>query len=433
MVIAHYSELKMSEWAGCDMKRGLYLILFCSLVLWAGASAWAQESVTLRFLCFQDGNECEVYDDLLARFSEENPGITVAVDVVDAAEIAAQLSQQIEAGAAPDIARVSDFDAHALHYLNLRPFLTDAESFAAGFQAPFMNAMRAGAALHGFPDTAAMVAPFVNLTLFDEAGVSIPEAGGNWVEWLSALEQVVQATDASYVLSVDNKDHRLVGPAMSLGARYFDAAGALTLADDLGLRAFLEILNQLMTLGRTPADTLLGAGKSQAYFARGETVMYLCGSWKVEEVAAQVGADFEWAIVANPSGPGGATGAVKATALVALSQTDHPEAVAKVLEHLAQPAIYAEFSARTLTIPAHLGVAASSLDYATDDETVAAALNAFAREAPKLQDQAIALDLHPLAPVYYEASNTYLRGYFAGEYTLDEALAGLKARLREAA
>lgn len=40
---------------------------------------------------------------------------------------------------------------------------------------------------------------------------------------------------------------------------------------------------------------------------------------------------------------------------------------------------------------------------------LAGALNASAREAPRFQNQAIALDLHPLAPVYYEASNTYLR------------------------
>ncbi len=234
------------------------------------------------------------------------------------------------------------------------------------------------------------------------------------------------------MLAVDNKDHRLVGPAMSLGARYFDEDGALTLAADVGLRAFLQILNQLMELDRTPADTLLGTGKSQDYFVRGETVMYICGSWKVEEVAAQVGDDFEWAVVPNPAGPMGGTGVAKWTALAAFADTKQPAAVAKVFDYLSQPAVVAEFSARTLTIPAQLEVAASTIDYDTDDAAIDAALNAFAREAPKLQEQAIALDLHPLAAVYYEASNTNLRAYFSGELTLDEALAGLQARLGEA-
>ena len=416
------------------MKQALSYVLLCGLVSWIVSALSAQETIALRFLCFNEGNECEVYEDLLARFSSANPGIAVAVDVVDAEEIAGQLSQQIEAGAAPDIARVADFDALASHYLDLRPFLTDAASFAAGFQAPFMDAMRAqaDAGLHGFPDTAAMVAPFVNVSLFEAAGVALPSAGSDWLKWLSALEEVKAKTGVEYLLAVDNKDHRLLGPAMSLGARYFDDEGALTLADDLGLRAFLAILQQLLELGRTPADTLLGTGKSQDYFVRGETVMYICGSWKVEEVAAQVGDDFEWAIVANPAGPGGSTGVAQATALVALAQTENPESVAKVFEYLIGAEVSAEFAARALTIPAHLDVAASPIDYDTDNETIAAALNAFAREAPKLQDQAIALLLHPLAEVYYEASNMYLRGYFAGEYTLDEALANLKARLAEA-
>ena len=282
---------------------------------------------------------------MLSRFSLENPGVAVAIEVVQEAEIQTRLSERIESGAPPDIARVSDFSALKGDYLDLRPLLSDAEAFAAGFPAPFLQAMRAGAGdgLHGFPDTAAMVAPFVNLSLFEEAGIAIPEAG-SWDLWLAALEQVVQATDAAYVLSVDNKDHRMAGPAMSLGASYFDEDGALTLADDAGLRAFLQILHGLMLDGKTPRDALLGTGKSQDYFIRGETAMYLCGSWKVEEVAAQVGDAFAWAIVANPSGPGGGTGVVKATAVAALAATDQPEAAAAVIEYLARPDIIAEFS-----------------------------------------------------------------------------------------
>ncbi len=417
------------------MKRSLRYVLLPALVLLSGAITLTQDAIELRFLCFNERNECEVYEDLLARFSQENPGVTVAVDVANGAEIEAQLNERIKSGAAPDIARIADFDAQSGHYLDLRLFLRDAEAFAGGFQAPFLAAMRAGAGdgIHGFPDTAAMVAPFVNVALFDEAGVSLPEAGSDWVKWLSALEEVKAKTGVEYLLAVDNKDHRLVGPAMSLGARYFDEDGALTLADDLGLRAFLQILQQLLTLERAPADTLLGTGAAQDYFTRGETVMYICGSWKVEEVAAQVGGEFDWAIVPNPAGPAGGTGAAKATALVALAATDQPEAVASVLEYLAQPEIYAEFTARTLTIPAQLEVAASPIDYDTESETISAAMNAFAREVPKLQDQAIALDQHPLAAVYYEASNRNLRAYFAGELTLDEALANVKARLAEAA
>ena len=43
------------------------------------------------------------------------------------------------------------------------------------------------------------------------------------------------------------------------------------------------------------------------------------------------------------------------------------------------------------------------------------------------------LDLHPGASVYYEASNLYLRQFFAGQRSLDDALDSLHAALDEAA
>ena len=88
------------------MKRLPYLILLCLVVLWAGAIAQAQTPIELHFLCFNERNECDVYADLLARFSQERPGIAVTVEVADEADIAAQLSELIESEAAPDFARI---------------------------------------------------------------------------------------------------------------------------------------------------------------------------------------------------------------------------------------------------------------------------------------------------------------------------------------
>ena len=398
------------------------------------ASASANDEAALRFLCFEDGNECGVYADLLSRFSQANPGIAVSVDVVAAQDIDDRLYAAIDADAGPDFARVADLDAFAGHYLDLRPLLADAESFAARFPALALHAMSGvdDNGIYGYPDAAAVVAPFVNASAFADAGVDLPGDDATWDEWLLALAAVVAATDAQYALSVDNKDHRLVGPAMSLGARYFEA-DRLTLPDDDGLRDWLLLLHGLMDAGETPADTLLGTGKSQAYFVRGETLMYICGSWKVAEVAAQVGDAFEWTIVPNPAGPGGATGVAKLTALAAMAGTAHPAAVAQVFDYLSQPDIIAEFAARTLTIPASPDALAEPIDYDADNAIIAEALNDFAREFRSMQPDALALDLHPLASAYYAASNAWLRGYFAGDWTLDEALAGLKAALADAA
>ena len=414
------------------MRRILFVVLsLIALASFAGLSL-AQEPATLRFLCFQDRNECEVYDDLLARFSQDYPDISVALEVVAESEIHQRLAAEAEAGAPPDFARVSDLDVLEGRYLNLRPLLPDPEYIYQSFPDIIFRSMSSyfqDIGLYGYPDAAKVVAPFVNLSRFEEAGIAIPGAGdevASWDDWLAALDEVLTTTEASYALSVDNKDHRLAGPAMSLGADYY--SNGLSSADFGGLRDFLVILTELMEDGKTPTDTLLGTGKSQEYFVRGEALMYICGSWKVEEVAAQVGDAFEWAIVPNPSGAGGSAGVAQLTGLVALAGTAQPQAVAKVFEYLSQPAVSTEFAARTLTIPINASIALRDIDYDTEEPVVAAALSSFAREVPRLQTQAIALDLHPLAPVYYEASNTYLRQYFAGDLTLEEAL----SRLQEA-
>jgi ABC-type glycerol-3-phosphate transport system substrate-binding protein len=69
--------------------------------LLAGAAA-AQE---IRFMCYSDGNECEVYDDVLTRFEAENEGIDVIVDVVPYQAILENLPVQLAAGTGPDMAR----------------------------------------------------------------------------------------------------------------------------------------------------------------------------------------------------------------------------------------------------------------------------------------------------------------------------------------
>ena len=393
----------------------------------------AHDTIELSFLCFEERNECQVYADLLSRFSDENEAVTVRVEIVAADDIDSELARRLEGGAAPHIARLPIATAFASHTLDLRPLLSDADALAARMPAAFLAATRADAApsgLYAIPDAIAVVAPFVNLSLFDAAGVALPGADAAWDDWLPALEAVAQKTDAQYALSVDNKEHRLVGPAMSLGARYFDEDGALTLADDSGLREFLLILQGWMQAGLTPEDTLLGTGKSQDYFVRGETVLYICGSWKAESVAAAVGVEFDWAILPNPVGAGGGAGIGQFTALVALASGPHPETLGQVFDYLTQPAVVREFAERALTIPALAG-AQPPLDYHTEDEAVTAALNAFAREVPNISKQALALGLHPQVEVYYEAANRHLRAFFAGELNLDAALDSIKRALAD--
>ena len=61
------------------------------------------------------------YEDLLGRFSEDNPGISVAVNVVPYTTVRDQLRVQVEAGQAPDMARITDFAGMAGFYSGCPP------------------------------------------------------------------------------------------------------------------------------------------------------------------------------------------------------------------------------------------------------------------------------------------------------------------------
>ena len=138
---------------------------------------------------------------------------------------------------------------------------------------------------------------------------------------------------------------------MSLGARYFDDHGALTLPEADGLREWLSMLGSLLERELVPADTLLGTGSAEGYFTRGQAVMYICGSWKAGAVAQTVGEDFDWTIAPSPAGPEGGTSLAQATAVVGLAGSAQPEAVARVLAFLLEDDSLREFAARSLSIP----------------------------------------------------------------------------------
>ncbi len=391
----------------------------------------------LRFTYYADGNEAEVMQGILEGFMAENPAITVVLDVVPYSTIDEQLPVQVETGEGPDLARITNFGAYRGKLLDLRPYLADATYFESNFPAPVLAAMRAegeSEGLHGFPDALTVTGPFVNKTLFDQAGIELPGEGTTWEEWTELTKQVAEATGVQYAISIDRTGHRFAGPAMSMGATLIDAEGNFTV-DTSGFRAFAELLNSWHEEAITPSEVwLVGDSLNNCidYLISGDLVMCMTGSWQVGRVAQDVGDAFDWVVVPNPTGDGGSTGVAGGSAVVAFAETEYPEAVAKLMEYLVQPENYGAFSAGTLALPAQRDVASQGVAFDSDNEAVLAALGAYTAEVPKLQDQAVALNVHPFAFAYYRNSANRIAQYLTGELTLDEALQRLQQDIDDA-
>jgi alpha-1,4-digalacturonate transport system substrate-binding protein len=134
-------------------------------------SAFAQTQ--LRMTWYSDGNEGQVIADILKKFEAKNPDIKVTINQVPFKAINETLPVQLAAGEGPDMARVVDLGGVARYMLDLRPYLKDPAYWEKNF-GPFLIWMREPGnttAIPGLMTQLTVTGPFVNKTLFEQAGV----------------------------------------------------------------------------------------------------------------------------------------------------------------------------------------------------------------------------------------------------------------------
>jgi alpha-1,4-digalacturonate transport system substrate-binding protein len=400
----------------------------------AGAAS-AQE---IRFMCYSDGNECEVYDDVLDRFEAENEGVTVVVDVVPYQAILENLPVQLAAGTGPDMAKVTDLGGLNEYYLNLRPYV-DAEYWQESFGGT-LDWYRGGPeddGIYGMHSQLTITGAFVNATLFEQAGVEMPANDATWEEWASAAREVAEATDTPFPMAIDRSGHRVAGPAISYGAALFGPDGEPTLSDE-GFASFVEQFVAWHEDGTIARDVWAGQGgatyqDAAQEFINGELVFYYSGSWQVARMDEQVGDFFDWKVVGSPCGPAGAcSGMPGGAGIVGFEQTEHPEIVANVIDFLAQEDVYAEVTARTRNLPAHLGVASGGVEFEGASPGASAALAAFASDLPDVAPAAFAYQGYAGNRAMFGITVERVSQAIVGELTVEEAVARMKDDLEAA-
>jgi alpha-1,4-digalacturonate transport system substrate-binding protein len=410
------------------MKRPMKLLAASSLLALAAGAASAQTE--LRMMWYNDGNEGEVMRSILDGFESAHPDIKVTLDVVPYQMVLESLPIQLAAGNGPDLARVTDLGGLSQYYLDLRPHLQDPAYWEANF-GPFLSWLDPdGDAINGFMTQLTVTGPYVNRTLFEQAGVDMPGEGATWEDWAAATNAVADALDIPIPMAWDRSGHRVAGPAISQGAMMFDADGNPALVDE-GLQRMAQMLydwHQDGTMSKelwssVSGSTYLGANED---FANASVVMYMSGSWQIPQFASTIGDAFDWWAVPAPCGPAACTGMPGGAALVAIGDTEHPAEVGILMDYLAQEEVLAEFYGRTLFIPGHLGLASGGIEFATEDPRAAHALATFAAAVPTISPTAYSLQGYPSNRVMFNALIARLNEAIVGELTLDEAYARME-------
>lgn len=386
------------------------------------------EVVELRMTWYTDGNEDVAMRALLDKFEAENPDIKVVMDNVAYNTILENLPIQLEAGEGPDLARVTQLGILAPYYLDIKPYV-DSAYWEDNF-GPFLNWMRLPGdteGIYGMMTQLTVTGPFINRTLFEQAGVPVPSDTSDtvtWEEWAEATRQVAEATGTEFPMTMDRTGHRLAGPAISQGAKFFDANG-YPVIDDEGFRKMAQLMIDWHADGTMPMDVWAGATgylPAADFFINGQVVLYMSGSWQIAQFGEKIGDAFDWEAVPNPCGPAACTGMPGGAALVGIKTTQYPEQVARVLDFLAQEENLAEFSAKTLFIPGHLGLSEKGVAFATDLEQAKKTLDVFVAQVGKLDPVAYDMQAYTYNTIVLNAIRDRLTQVFVGELTLDEAI-----------
>jgi len=406
-------------------------------MLTMAAPGVALAQTELRFTCYGDGNECEVMRELLDRFEADNPDITVALDKVPYKAILESLPVQLAAGEGPDLARVTDLGGLHPYYLDLAPYV-DAAYWEANF-GDTQDWYRAGPddqGIYGMMTQLTITGPYINRTLFEQAGVAVPADDADWQTWAEAAREVAEATGTTFPMALDRSGHRLAGPAIGMGAKLFDAEGNPAVVDE-GFSRMVEMFVAWHEDGTMAQDVWAGQGGA-AYqdaaqeFINANLVYYFSGSWQVARFEEAIGDAFDWQVVGVPCGPAGCTGMPGGAGLVGFKDTAAPEAVAKVIDFFAAPDVHAELITRTKNVPAHKGLAEKGLEYPDASPQAAAALQAWARQVPKISPVAYDLQGYPLNRAIFNAIAQRVTQAIVGEMTVDEALQRIGADVDEA-
>ncbi|MBX3578789.1 MAG: extracellular solute-binding protein [Rhizobiaceae bacterium] len=406
----------------------------CALL--AATSASAAE---LRFACYQDGTECDAWAEQIKAFEAENAGTTVVVDVVPYKTIVEGLPVQLASGEGPDLARVTDLGGLAKYMLDVTPYVKDAAAIEAAYGKTLAWTRVNGPddkGIYAIMDQQTATGPFVNKTLFDQAGVALPGQGATYADWAAAAKEVAEKTGTSFAVAMDRSGHRFAGPAISYGAKIFDADGKPITVDD-GFKAFAEQFVAWNEDGTVAKDVWAGSGgatyqDAAKEFTNGSLVMYISGSWQIGRFGRDIGDAFDWVAVPAPCGPGGCTGIPGGAAVAAFKHTKAPEELGKLIDFMAREDVQAAVLAKTKNIPANQALQAKGIDYAsaTDDEK--AALKTFAESLAEFSPVAFQFQGYKNNRAIMNATVTRITQAIVGESTLDEALTRIDSDVKEA-
>lgn len=382
--------------------------------------------LSLSYMYFTDGPDEQATRDLIAAFEDEYD-VTVDLEVLPFADLVTAIQNRLSSGNGPDVARLTSISDFQDDVLVLDPYLGSdyVDEFQSG---PTLAVTNADGELVGVPSDLTLNGPFINVDLFEEAGVEVPTADDPWTwdEMIAAGQAVKEASGAPYAFAVDKSGHRL-STVLSQYGTYLVGEGGNTLDIDKA-EAALQPLVDMMADDDMPRDFWLGSGSryqgANEIFLAGEAPIYLSGSWQVGQFAANVG--FDWVVAPNPIAEVGG-GFPGGKFLVGFRESENPALTAEFIRFMNAAENQEEFVTVGGQLPTRQDLADGGVTYANEQTQIA--MDTFLSDLAETPIEGFAAAANPAFTGASTALVSELSKVVAGQKDLRTALTDLSAEI----
>lgn len=308
--------------------------------------AAAQEGTSLEMIAAQYTDEMQPYfDDLAARFMEENPDIDVSVQVVNWNDIDQVVTTRIATGEPPDIANLNYFAAFAADDLLYPADQIVDQSTMDDLIQGFRDNSKYDGTEFAVPDLASDRLFFYNVDILEAAGVEPPTM---WSEVKAVCEAILETQPGIVPLALplgpEEAQAEFLIWAGGNGGQYFD--GENWVVNSPENVETLEFLQELVDAGCTqpnPGSFNRTEGAFQL-FGQGVVGMLNGAIFLPGELENTYESDVNWDVVPFPAADGKESITLGVQDyFFGFKKDGNQEAIQKFLSFLFQPDNYAAF------------------------------------------------------------------------------------------
>ena len=267
---------------------------------------------TLSFMAFGDPEELVAYRELIDAFQAAEPGVTVEfIETSDRDDLIARLSTAFAGGAPPDLFLMNYrfYGQFAVKGVleSMEPYLDSSDVFRADeFYPQAMEAFQVDGEQICMPQNISSLVAYYNKDLFDEAGLSYPDDGWTWADFLRMAKALTVDVDGDgvtdrYGVGMDPEVIRLAPFIWSSGAELVDDETDPTrfaVDTPTAIKAMQDFFDLYAVHGVAPGDEELESEDTETRFLNGTLGMVF--SSRRDTPSFRTITDFGWDVAALP-------------------------------------------------------------------------------------------------------------------------------------